>query len=376
MISISLAELIFKCCANRTISASRVAALMLRPKAHEMHSPMRRTILTVVKLLLGAAILAYLVFSGRDAFAQLSAKSIDWLMLVAALVFTLLMAGLSYLRWHILIRALGIDARLIDSMRLGSLGFALNFVSPGSIGGDFFKAIFLAHGHPDRRTEAIATIVADRVMGLLTMMLLASIGILATGLLATSSPTFKALYEIILLFSACLWGGCVLLLLVGALTGPWVRKQAESIPVAGKTISRLLGTVQVYRSRKWALLASFLVSMVMALCYVTSYYMVARGLPFYAPTWAEHLVIVPISGLAGAIPLTPSGLGTTEAVIRALYKAMSGGLASAEDAGTLVGVGRRFTDIAVAVIGMVFYFRHRREVREVYAEAEQVAETE
>jgi uncharacterized protein (TIRG00374 family) len=297
-------------------------------------------------------------------------------MLLGALVFTLLMAALSYLRWHILIRALGIDARLIDSMRLGSLGFALNFVSPGSIGGDFFKAIFLAHGHPDRRTEAIATVVADRVMGLLTMMLLASIGILATGVLDTSSPTIKAFYEIILLFSTCLWGGCLLLLIFGWLTGPWVRNRMESIPVAGKTIGRLLGTVQVYRNRKWTLLAAFVVSLMMALCYVTSYFLVARGLPIYAPTWAEHLVIVPISGLAGAIPLTPSGLGTTEAVIRALYKAMSGGLASAEDAGTLVGVGRRATDIVVAVIGLVFYFRHRREVREIYEEAELVAETE
>ena len=33
-----------------------------------MHSPMRRTILTLVKLLLAAAILVYLVFKGRDAF--------------------------------------------------------------------------------------------------------------------------------------------------------------------------------------------------------------------------------------------------------------------------------------------------------------------
>src|SRR4051812_25054942 len=180
-----------------------------------MHSHTRGKILTAVKLLLAVAILVYLVFTGRDAFAKLSTQTIDWPMLVGALVFTLLMAALSYLRWHILIRALGIDARLIDSMRLGSLGFALNFVSPGSIGGDFFKAIFLAHGHPDRRTEAIATVVADRVMGLLTMMLLASIGILATGLLDTSSPTVKAFYEIILTFSACLWGGCMLLLIFG-----------------------------------------------------------------------------------------------------------------------------------------------------------------
>jgi hypothetical protein len=44
--------------------------------------------------------------------------------------------------------------------------------------------------------------------------------------------------------------------------------------------------------------------------------------------------------------------------------------------GTLVGIGRRATDIAVALIGLAFYLSNRSEVREVYAEAEQVADAE
>ena len=340
-----------------------------------MHSRIRRTVLTAVKLLLGAAILVYLVFRGRDAFAQLSAKTIDWPMLVAALFCTLLMAALSYIRWHILIRAVGIEARLIDSLRLGSLGFALNFVSPGSIGGDFFKAIFLAHGHPSWRPEAIATVVADRVMGLLTMLLLASAGILLAGLLHTTSPNLKILYQMILLSSAALWCVCILLVLFGGLTGPRVRGVAAAIPIAGKAISRMLGTVQVYRCRKLMLAAAFAVSTVMALCFVSSYWLVSQGLPIRAPSWQQHLVIIPIAGIVGAVPLTPSGLGTTELAIEELYKRMPGAEVMAGD-GTLVGIGRRATDIAVALIGLAFYLSNRREVEEVYAEAEQVAETE
>jgi hypothetical protein len=45
-------------------------------------------------------------------------------------------------------------------------------------------------------------------------------------------------------------------------------------------------------------------------------------------------------------------------------------------AGTLVGIGRRMTDIAVALIGLTFYLGHRREVSEVFAEAEQAADAE
>lgn len=339
-----------------------------------MHSHVRRTVSTVVKLAVAAGILIYLIYKGQDAFGQLSHRSIEWRMMWAALVFTLLMAALSFVRWHILIRALGIDVRLVDSLRLGALGFALNFVSPGSIGGDFFKAIFLAHGHPGRRTESIASVVADRVMGLLTMFLVASIGILATGLMDAGSQALNVLCKVILTCSLIGWIGFIVLLFAGKFTGNWVRDRSESIPVVGKTIVRLLRAVEVYRGQIPMLLAAFAVSIAMTLCYTTSYYLVARGLPLNAPTWSEHLVIVPMAGLVGSLPVTFNGFGTTEYAVDELYKVMPGGSERKTGDGTLVSLGRRVTDIAVALMGLVFYLGHRREVREVYAEAEELAE--
>ena len=35
-----------------------------------------------------------------------------------------------------------------------------------SIGGDFVKAYFIAHAHPERKTRAIASVIADRALGL------------------------------------------------------------------------------------------------------------------------------------------------------------------------------------------------------------------
>ena len=340
-----------------------------------MHSPIRRTIMTAIKVLIAVAILVYLGFKGRDAFAQLSAKSINWWMMAAALFVTLLMAGFSYLRWHILIRALGIDARLMDTLRLGALGFALNFVAPGSIGGDFFKAIFLAHGHPGRRPEAIATVIADRVVGLLTMLLLASGGILLAGLLHTDSRSLQILYRTILIVSVVTWLVCIVLVLFGSLTGPRVTQRVANVPVAGKAIARMMATVQVFRTRKRMLVAALVASLAMAVCFVGSYWLVAEGLPIDAPSFQQHMMIVPIAGIVGTIPLTPSGLGTTELAIEKLYQKMPGVTSTPGD-GTLVGIGRRMTDIAVALIGLAFYLTHRKEVAEVFAEAEEAAEAE
>jgi uncharacterized membrane protein YbhN (UPF0104 family) len=202
------------------------------------------------------------------------------------------------------------------------------------------------------------------------MLALASCGILATDLLEHASPTLKVLCQSILVTAGIAWLGAALLLIFPSLTGPWVGAKLSLIPLAGKTAARLLGTVQSYRKQKKMLLAAFSISLVMALTYITSFYLVARGLPIHEPPWSQHVVIVPVSALVGAIPLTPSGVGTMELAVEELYKALPGGDQVHKGDGTFVGLGRRATEVAVALIGLVFYLSHRREVEEVYAEAE------
>lgn len=332
--------------------------------------------MTVTKFAIAAAILLYLVSQARDGIAKLADETIDWRLLLAGLACTLVAASLSFVRWHLLIRALSIEISLPRTMSLGALGLAMNFVSPGAIGGDFFKAVFLAHGQPGKRTEAVASVVADRVLGLLTMLALASAGIVATGLFSETSVPVRTLCRTILAFAAMSWSVVAMLLFVPALSGKRLRAWAESFPLIGSTAGRLLGAVHAYRNQQRTLLAAFSISIVMALCYVTSYYAIARALPVHEPTWAEHSVIVPTAGLIGAIPLTPSGLGTTELAIEELYKTMPGGDGNRQGDGTMVALARRATEVVVALLGLVFYLTHMRAIREVYAEAEEAADHE
>ena len=56
--------------------------------------------------------------------------------LAAAVGLSLAGVTITIVRWHWLIRALGLPFRLRDALRLGFLGYLLNFVSFGSVGGD------------------------------------------------------------------------------------------------------------------------------------------------------------------------------------------------------------------------------------------------
>jgi uncharacterized protein (TIRG00374 family) len=339
-------------------------------------SRLRRTLFSLAKIALAVAILAYLLYQARahDAFTQLVEQPKRWPLLAAGLASTVVSITLSFLRWHLLIRAVGISMKLIDTLRLASLGFALNFVSLGSIGGDLFKAIFLAHGQPGRRTEAVATVVADRVLGLLTILALASGGIMVTNLRYRASPVLAALCDTILVATAVAFTAVALVLLVPGLSGPRVIGQAARIPLVGHTIGRLLGAVQAYRNEKTALLAAAAMSILGNVAYITAFYLVASGLPIQTPSYREHFVIVPVANMVGAIPATPNGLGTKEAAVDLLYRTMPGGEHIAEGIGTMVTLAHRITEMTVALLGLVYYLGHRREVEDVYSEAEEIAE--
>jgi glycosyltransferase 2 family protein len=113
------------------------------------------------------------------------------------------------------------------------------------------------------------------------------------------------------------------------------------------------------------------VSFFVDLLFIVSFYLVASGLPLGAPAFVEHLVIVPVASLAGAIPITPAGLGTLELATDKLYSSLGGIEAGV---GAIATLAHRLSMAAVAVVGLVYYFAYRAEVREVIAEAEELAD--
>jgi uncharacterized protein (TIRG00374 family) len=337
----------------------------------ERPSIARRILVPLAKMALAAGIMGFLAYrvQQNQGFVRLLNEPKDWRLLAAALVCTFLSIVLSFARWHVLVNALGLKFPLVDALRLGALGFALNFVSLGSVGGDLFKAIFLAKEYPGRRTEAVATVMADRLLGLLMMLVLASAAILVADW-RDAPPEIALLCHMILVAAVGGFVGVGVLLFVPLVTDERIRGFAEGVPIVGATAGRLIGAIEAYRDQKSQLLLAAGIGLVVDALFVTSFYLVARGLPVHAPTFAQHLLIVPVANMAGAIPATPSGLGTLEAAADALYQAVPGNSGIVPGDGTLVALAHRVTMIAVAMIGMVYYVSQRAELQRVLREAE------
>ncbi len=152
-------------------------------------TPLWRRLKSITKLLLGLAIVAYLVYQAQShqKFAEILHNEKNWVMLATSLGCVAIAVLLGFLRWYLLVRAVDLPFTPGDAFRLGSLGFALNFVGPGGVGGDLFKGVALAREHASRKSDAVATVIADRLIGLTSLLIVTSCAIPVTGMLWNSA---------------------------------------------------------------------------------------------------------------------------------------------------------------------------------------------
>jgi uncharacterized protein (TIRG00374 family) len=162
----------------------------------------------------------------------------------------------------------------------------------------------------------------------------------------------------------------IAMLMTPAFTGPSVRGWAGRLPAIGHTLQRLIDAAAAYRNSRRYLFAGIAIACATHTLLVTSIWLIGLGLPVKAPDLTTTFVVGPLSLAAGAVPITPSGLGVFEAALGQLFKAV--GLAEGD--GYLVGLTSRVMTYVMAALGAVYYLNARRAVKEVLDEADEAAD--
>ena len=144
----------------------------------------------------------------------------------------------------------------------------------------------------------------------------------------------------------------------------------EQIPGVGHTLGRLVAAAGAYRSRRRNLFAAIGIACCTHTLFVIAAWSVARGLPVKAPSFSAMFLVGPLSLAAGALPLTPSGLGTFELAMDKLFVAVGGD----EGDGALVAITYRVMTYVMAGLGAAYYLTSRAKVQRVLDEAEDLAE--
>ncbi len=258
-----------------------------------------------VTALLVAAIL-YLVPLG-DAVSAVAGVSA--LPLAAALLAGLAQRVVFILRWHILLPPAGVRHSLLHTLGLGFIALFYNNFMPATFGGDLAKAYMAAKAHDTCGPDVVASVVVDRGIGLVSVIVLGFVSLAALGV----GELELALW--ILLAGAL--GAALVVLVLARRSGGRADGESGSEKRRGwasrllRKLSQTATALLHYRLHKWRLALALLVSCVGIV--ITGiglqYWCVAFG--FQIPLDQAVAITVMVT-VVGMVPVSINGLGWTE----------------------------------------------------------------
>lgn len=241
-------------------------------------------------------------------------KHADHRMLLAAIfIFPITFLITSY-RWYLLLQALEINVTIARAFVINMVGAFYNTFLPGSTGGDVVKAVYAAKQTTTHRTRAVMSVIVDRVLGLLALVLLG--GVMAGYQYFKLPPTDPATH-------LCAEVGIgSLLILLGTCVGlfvyynPLLRKISgldfilRKLPMQ-RQIQKVMEVMEIYRNRGWLILFAIVGTLPVHGTVVLS--AMFAGMAFNLPLpLTYYWVVVPVVVLSGSIPISPQGAGVME----------------------------------------------------------------
>ncbi len=322
----------------------------------------------VLKYILGVGLLAFVVGSNWTSLNNLFRNDPQVMPFVYAAITVMFVIALQYFRWYILVRALDLPFALKNAVRLGLVGTFYNTFLPGSVGGDIVKAYFIAQGQPNRKAAAVATVIADRMVGLFGLILFAAA--IGGSYWASGDERIAANRTLQIIISVCI-GLATIAALTYTSLGLLPQKRADrfgerlkSVRKIGGTLAELWYAAWQYRQRPLTVLAAIGLSAVAHTGMMFSYHFAVQVFPPANPellgTLPEHFVIAPIGFIVQALIPVPGGLGGGELTFGGLYVLIRGPLG--EPVGLAGRLALRLIEWCVGLIGYIAYLRMKAEL--------------
>jgi uncharacterized membrane protein YbhN (UPF0104 family) len=321
-----------------------------------------RQVLTWLKWPVALSLIAWLGYQNREQFERLLSgeQEIHWMFLAAAFALCMSSTILTFFRWYLLVVALDFPFQFRDALRLGFLGHLFNYIAPGAVGGDAIKAVVLANEQTSRRAVAVATILLDRILGLLALLMVGS----GAALVVSADIEHRAKIVTIL------WGGASAGLVgLTVMLSPAARSRPvvalTRLPKVGGIFADLLDAVALYQSRRGVIILTVLISVVGHFGVISSFYLCALAIasPEMVPGYAAHLFLIPVAEIVGVIVPLPGGVGALEGAVQKSYE-MAG---ANPQVGFLTAGIYRLNTIVIALVGAAFYVLQKRRIATLLA---------
>ena len=286
---------------------------------------------------------------------------------------------IQFLRWYLLVRALDLPFTYGTASRLGLVGSFWNAFTPGSVGGDLVKAYYIARGQPGRRASAVATVIADRLVGLFGLIWFSAVFGSAFWLAGEAwiekNDYIKDIIRVCGVLTISTVVGWMILGLIPTperLGDRLSRSLTGFSKKIGDTLAEVWYVVCTYRQRPRAVYITIGLTAIIHIGFVIMFYLAVRVFPAKEPaTFAETLVLAPIGYIAQAFFPAPGGVGGGEYIFGYLYTL----LGRPESTGVIGRLTLRVYEWSVGIVGLFVYLRMKDELKVVEEELERSEQT-
>ena len=285
-----------------------------------MKTPRRHSFWFVVRVSVSGVLFVFLLSRldvGR--MAQFLSRA-EWSLVALTLVTVALDRSLMAGRWIFLLEGLGISAPRVRVVKIFFISTFFGSFLPTGIGGEAIRALSFSRLSA-RGVESVASVVMDRLMGMLSMLL--------TGLAALI--VFYRIYPHPALLATVLALSVGALVGLGLLLSPPVHRRVlarlgPASEAAGEpaesgwrsSVRRGIRAMERYRSRPGLLGLVLLMSVAVQVLRILQAYLLSEAMVLGSPL-VYFFCFVPLILLITMLPISVSGLGTTNLAYVALF---------------------------------------------------------
>lgn len=322
-------------------------------------------VVNVGLIVLAFGLLGLVLNQNRDKIMEVVSRKLDLRLLAAGVLIFQASLILTYIRWYALVRVIEPRFTLRSTLLLGFIGYVFNLVIPGAVGGDLIKAAYLVRMHI-RKTQAVASMVIDRILGLLGLFALASIAGVFAWNMSASAPQVRRL--ILAAWFAAAMGAVLLAAIFGQVfTRFFPASKRTGHGRLAMIVAELKTMSNTYRTRLDVVLLGLGLSVAGHALNVVAFFLMGRMLfPAMTTTLGEHFLMGPLTLFTMAVPLPFGALGLSEGVGDQLF-----GLVG-HPSGALAMMGFRVLMYTCGLIGACVYLANLREVRGLTARAHEL----
>jgi uncharacterized protein (TIRG00374 family) len=270
----------------------------------------RRAAFLLAKVVFASVILFWLLHKVDVNRVWSSVHNADRFSLAGGVGLVLLLVVIAGWRWHRLLRIFQIDIPLSALIGIAWIGQFFAMFLPGQAGDDVTRMLYISRLAKGRVGEACTTVVLDRIIGLVSVLLLAVFCMPWNWkILASSRETYwLALAIVVAGAGVCLFGA--IFFIAGHPTHKWFEKRLRALPAHNlrDESARIWGLLCANKSALAQVIGAAVATQLI-LCVL--FFLAGLSVGIHASLFA-WLTFVPVVLASNALPITVAGLGVRE----------------------------------------------------------------